>query len=94
VTCPPAVLRLRITAAHRRGLRLWLPVFLLWPLLPLVLVAAPAVVLARTPRGKRRQALDGRLLVVGPRLLGALCSLRGLELNVRRQDEVVEIAVI
>jgi hypothetical protein len=94
VTFPPAVLKLRIAGPGKRGLRLWLPIFVLWPLLPLVLLAGPIAVLTRTPRGRRRGALTGRLLLMAPRLLGVLCSLRGLEVSLGGRGEVVEIAVI
>lgn len=43
--CPPCLIRLRIEEPNRTRLRLWLPLFLLWPLLLVVLALAIAVTL-------------------------------------------------
>ena len=87
---PPSILRLRFrNRDHRFGL--WLPLFLVWPLiLAIALVLAPiflvsAVVLWPFGWGKP-------LLFAGPAIARCICSLRGLEINVKQRSEDVFIS--
>lgn len=88
---PPLLLRVRLVAPRHRWPTLWLPLFLLWPLLlPLVLLlAVPALLL---------------LCVVAPRSIGAwlsvvfaayalLCATRGTSIDVNGGPSAVFIAV-
>jgi hypothetical protein len=90
MTFPPALQRLRVTGPHGRGIRLWLPLFLLWPLLPVLLVLGPPIawlVLRRHHRASLRCAL-----LVVPAIVGAFCALRGLEVRVQSAESNVHVA--
>ncbi len=88
---PPSILRLHIQDSHRR-LTLWLPLFILWPpialaallLFPVVLLLA--ALLWPTGWGKR-------LLLIGPRLFGLYCSIRGFRVNVENASQRIFIAI-
>jgi hypothetical protein len=79
---PPAVLYLRIDRTARRPLRLWLPLFLLWPLalalavIAVVVAALTDVVLIAVGRRFHRYT---ELLV---RSLLALNETRGLSIDI------------
>ena len=84
---PPLIIRLSIPL--RNGtLRLWLPLFLIYPflavfalvLLPLVIIAA----LLLWPMGWSRT-----IILVGPYLFRVICALRGLEINVQQRNKQV-----
>ncbi len=87
---PPSVLRVKLRSRDRR-FTLWLPLFLVWPLVfallailgPFVLVLAILV----WPLGWGRP-----LLLTGPLLFRLFCSLRGLEVNVEKPSEQVLIS--
>jgi hypothetical protein len=89
---PPALFRLRLVEYGRKKVGLWVPVFLLWPLLlvlaavsvPLLLVAALA--LWRNP--KARKALKSI-----PAAFVAFCSLRGCRIEVNGAEEEVFIKI-
>ena len=86
---PPAILRIRVqNRRHRFGL--WLPIFLLWPLvLAVVLVLLPFVLLGALillPFG-----MGTMLLLFLPMLLRLLCALRGLELDVDNGADKVRL---
>lgn len=87
---PPSVLRLRIHS-RRRHFGLWLPLFLIWPLLVVLflllspLVLAVAIILWRTNWGKL-------LLLGGPRLFFLFCALRGLKADVKNCSEQVFVS--
>lgn len=84
---PPSILKLRI-----RKLNLWLPLFLLWPLLAVLgLLVMPAACAAYWFRG-RREGESG--LLFGPRLLAVLCHLRGMSIDVNGSDERVTVVLI
>ncbi len=86
---PPSTLRLRIRNEGRRfGLRL--PLILIWPVfLVLALAIAPLVLVASAvlwPLGWGRP-----LLVAGPVIFRIFCSLRGLEINVQDDSQIVYV---
>ena len=77
---PPALVRVRVQSDDSR-LRLWLPLFLLWPIL--ALMAALAVpVCALVAALYWRRGLGRPVLFAVPCLLYLVCSLRGLRLDV------------
>lgn len=88
---PPSILRLRIHN-QRRHFGLWLPLFLIWPLLlvlgvvllPLLLVGA--VIVWHKGWGKP-------LLFAGPALFWMLCALRGFEVDVKNRSDQVLISL-
>jgi hypothetical protein len=90
---PPLVLDLRVVRPERRPVRLWLPLFLLWPLaLVLVVVAAVFTLLA-----------DAVLLVLGRhyhhytvlllRSLETLGETRGMVIRVSNEKTAVDMTV-
>lgn len=89
--CPPSILRLRI---HNRSRHfgLWLPLFIIWPvilvlglvLLPLLLICAAVL----WPSGWGKLVLLG-----GPALLGLLCAMRGLNVEVKQPLEETLVLV-
>jgi hypothetical protein len=77
---PPALLRVCVQSDESRR-RLWIPVFLLWPLLAfMAALAMPvcALIAALYWRG----GLGRPILFAVPCLLYLLCSLRGLRFDV------------
>ena len=88
---PPALLRLRLTKRDGGWPTLWLPVFLLWPLLLVLFVLASTaviVLLAITGQGSATAAL---------RACGAvyrmLCATRGTHVDVVGPNAHVLIAI-
>ena len=80
MTFPPSLLRLRVRTPEHAWPTLWLPLFLIWPLLCLLLVPLALVVLlvaiALDPRQPARAfALVGALFAV-------VCGLRGVHIDV------------
>ena len=92
MTFPPSILRVQVRGGDR-DISLWLPLFLLWPLVLLTalvlapLVAAAAIIL--WPRGWGRP-----LLLAGPLLLGLLFALRGLSVRVEAGSQRVFISFV
>jgi hypothetical protein len=86
MNAPPLIMRLHIKREGRMGIRLWLPLFLIYPLLaalallllPLVLVAA----LILLPLGWSRA-----IILIYPRLYSVICALRELEVDFQKKDE-------
>jgi len=89
MNCPPLLMRLGIYG--RRRFSLWLPLFLLWPVAAALAIAlAPLVLLLALilwPLG-----LGKLVLLSGPMLLGILCALRGLELNLNLGSRVLLVS--
>ena len=87
---PPSLLRLRVENRDHQ-LRLWLPLFIVWPLvLALGILLMPlAIVLAILlwPSGWGKPVLLG-----GPMLFRIFCALRGLEVKVEGVSQQVHIA--
>lgn len=86
---PPSILQLSIRReGHRIGLSL--PLVLIWPvflvlalaIVPLVLVAAAVL----WPIGWGRS-----LLLAGPAVFRIFCSLRGLEVNLQDESQIVYV---
>ena len=85
---PPSVLRLRVDN-RQRHFGLWLPLFLIWPvLLVLGLVFWPIMLIIVIVFWRRWWR---PLLLVGPVLLYLICALRGLEVDVAGPSETVKI---
>ena len=88
--CPPSLLHIRVHNQDHR-LRLWLPLFVIWPpLAVLALALTPLVFIAALfllPVGWGRP-----LILTGPLLFRLYCSLRGLEVDIDRPAERVNLA--
>lgn len=90
---PPLVLHLRVVSPRRRPVRLWLPLFLLWPL-ALVLGALALLVAV---------LVDGVLLALGRRYhhytvllvrsCAVLCETRGTVIRFSSETTAVDMTV-
>jgi hypothetical protein len=90
---PPLVLHLRVASSQRRPVRLWLPLFLLWPL-ALVLGAVALVVAI---------VADGVLLALGRRYhhytvllvrsFETLSEARGTVIRINNEKATVDVTV-
>jgi len=88
---PPCLMRIRINN-RRRNINLWLPLFIILPIIfillliltPIILVAA--AVLWYSGWGRP-------LLMAVPTALGCLCALRGLEVDFKHNGERVYISI-
>ena len=87
---PPSLLRIQIRNNNIR-FSLWLPLFLIWPLVLLAMVIlSPLIILCAVlmwPLG-----LSKPLLLTGPILFRLLCSMRGLEIAVENSSDQVLIS--
>ena len=90
---PPVILDLRVAPVDRRPVHLWLPIFLLWPLvlvvgvLALVLtIVADFVLIVLGDRSHRYS-----LLLV--RSFRALCETRGMVIRVNDDKAAVDMTV-
>ena len=87
---PPSILQIEIQKTSR-DFSLWLPLFAIWPFLLLAAIALAPVVLVlaivfwRTGWGRP-------MLYSGPVFFGVFCALRGLEIDVRKQDKHVHLS--
>ena len=87
----PHLLRIRI---HNKDTRssLWLPLFLIWPLILLVMVILSPLVLIDAvllwPMG-----LAKPILLAGPSLFRLFCSIKGLEVAMGNSSEQVLISI-
>lgn len=84
----PNLAVIQIQSPHRRGFRLWLPLFLLWiPLLllaPLILLVVLVACLAVRINPWRAVAI----------FWGILCSLPGTDVHVRSQGNQVLVRIV
>jgi len=87
---PPSVLHLRIHNS-RRHFGLWLPLFLVWPLLLVLgLVLWPLLLIGAIVLWKRGWSKP--LLLGGPAIFRLFCALRGLKVEVKQPSEQVLIS--
>jgi hypothetical protein len=77
---PPLLLRLRVLTPAHAWPTLWLPLFLIWPLLYLLLVLLVLVVLLLAIVLDPRQT--PRKLELAGALFAVVCGLRGLHIDV------------
>lgn len=89
---PPAIIHIRRVADGRRKLRLWLPVFLLWPVAALLAMAAAPALLAL--------AILFPLSPTVRRFFAGLfaatlfcCELRGLAVSIEEETKTIDIHV-
>ena len=88
---PPSLLGFRIRNANR-GFGLWLPLFLIWPVIVLVALALLPLVLLLSlllwPSGWGRT-----VLLTGPWFFRVFCALRGLVIDVKSGTSGVYIVL-
>jgi len=92
MSIPPCLLHIRVhNEDHHFGI--WLPLFLAWLLLAIMVLAFLPLFLIlliiALPFG-----WGEFVLLVGPRFYNILCALKGLELDVDKTDEKVEILFV
>jgi len=91
MSAPPLVMSLRMTRADRRPFRIWLPLFLLYPLLlVLVILALVFTIIADAALSMSRQRYHhySRLLLGS---LGAMAQARGLSVHVVGDDSAFDL---
>ncbi len=91
---PPAIFDLRVAEADKSAVHVWLPVFLLWPLLLVLFVVALVITVI----------LDVLLFVAGQRYhhytrfligcLGLLAGTRGVTAHIRSEKADVDLTVL
>lgn len=87
---PPSIMRVRLKSDGRRKLGLWLPLFLIWPLVLVVaLLLLPLLLLVAALRGRLRKAFW--LL---PRIWMFFCAIRGLRVVVSKPGEGLTLYVV
>jgi hypothetical protein len=85
---PPSLLRLRVRTPEHAWPTLWLPLFLVWPLLFLLLVPLALLVLLVAIVRDPRQT--GRTFELVGALFAVVCGLRGVHIDVvGRRDQVL-----
>jgi len=93
MSLPPVMLHLEVTRPPRRSVRLWLPLFLLWPLAlmlgVLALPVAAVVDLVRLLCGRR----DHHYAMLLVRLSALCCETRGLVIQIDKRNETVNLTV-
>lgn len=86
---PSSVLTICVTEDGQRKCRIWLPLFLVWPIVivSMVVLAPIALVVAAVCRRW------SRVILAGPELIAACWSLRGLRVRVEDGGDQVLINV-
>jgi hypothetical protein len=86
---PPVVIDVRVREREKRGFRLWLPLFLLWPILLIVvgfaLVVSLAIDVALWVAGARYHHYTLLLL----KCLNVLAQVRGTRAHIRSADSTL-----
>ena len=89
----PMIMKMHIQKRGQRGVRLWIPVFLVWILLfVLMLVLLPLVLLAALLTIWRGPGLA--LLLFYPMVWSVLCSLSNLHVDVENETHKILFAFI
>jgi hypothetical protein len=93
--CPPYLVHMRIADEQRTKFRLWLPLFILWPLLLVILIlVVVATLIADLISMATLQKPKFTRFVFG--ILGVLSETRGTEINIqdkRNQGRTVAFTV-
>ena len=93
MTFPPAICDVRVAQSGDRPFHLWLPLFLLWPL---VLVFAVVGLVLTVVADVVIWLLGGRFHQYAPLLLGLLgmlTEMRGVDLHIHNEKTNVDLAV-
>ena len=90
---PPAVFYLSVKEHGARKLRIWVPVFVFWPLMLAIMVLfAPIVFLCSLVAAIRRRRLSVLFFVLW--LYKTICSARGLSMHVENKDNTIRMYLV
>lgn len=90
---PPTILHVKVVRPARRSVRLWLPLFLLWPLA--LVLGALALVVALVADAVLRLG-DRRFhhyTILLARLFAFVCETRGMVIRIKNERETVAVTV-
>ncbi len=88
---PPSVLRIHIADRGKRVIRLWLPVFLLWPFMGVLGVLLPVLLLIL--RAKALEYNGIRLRPALPAIYSVICELKGLRIHVSNEGVGTDVLI-
>ena len=89
---PPSILRVRVRN-QQHHFSLWLPLFLLWPvLMVLALLLLPLLLIAAVILSYKGWGIP--LLMAGPVIFGLLCAMRGLKVDIGEEPEKFYISLL
>lgn len=89
----PMKAHIRVKEPNRKGLNLWLPLFLLWPvLLVLFILCLPLLLIFGLLQICRRKKMP-KILSLLSSILGLLVAMRGLSIDVEDGDTKVKINI-
>jgi len=92
VNLPPAMLHLEVVRPSRRPVRLWLPLFLLWPVaLVLGVLALAVAVVADVVLCLLRRSHHSTILLI--HLFALIAATRGLVIRIDNPKETVNLTV-
>lgn len=92
---PPSLIHLEFGTAEKRKINLWIPIFLLWPfVLVLLIIAVPVLLVADLVLTAAGLPLNLFRLICG--LLDILSALKGTLVSVdsRRKETVIHITIL
>jgi len=82
---PPAIMHIHVVDRGKKRIGLWLPIFLLWPvLLVLVVVAVPLIIIAQVILACLRIPI--RLVSIFIAVVSVITSMRGLKVDVGQKS--------
>ena len=85
---PPLWLTIKILRPERRDIKIWLPLFLIWPIvLIFAIILFPFVLLFAIFQLLFKHHM--KILLVGPYMYNVICKLRGLLVDVNSSRETV-----
>jgi hypothetical protein len=91
--CPPYLMHVRIKNRDRK-INLWIPLFIILPLiLILLIIMSPFILIATAILWCFGWGKPLLILMIVPAALACLCALRGLEVNVNRDGKGLLVSV-
>jgi len=89
---PPAIMRIRVVENGRKKIGLWLPVFLLWPVLILLAVVSIPLLLVLM-LGFWWHHVARKVIRSIPAIFGIICSMRGFAVEVENKEKKEEVII-
>lgn len=89
---PPSIMTVHVRERNKRGFKLWLPLFLVWPLaLALLAILLPLLLIADFVLALTRSRISTLRTVFG--LAGVISALRGLHVDVESRGDGSKVFV-